>query len=93
MIAGLGCSSLRSDSSPVFVVGRYHERERGSHEWLVLGWSSSEWGGAPTLGVKHGAAQAANRTEMEINLYSGLNFALNLSRVSGIAVGLGVFSA
>lgn len=40
VIAGLTCSSVHSESSPVFVVGHYqhHERECGSNEWLVLGW-------------------------------------------------------
>lgn len=40
---------------------QHHKRERGNNEWLVLGWSCSEWGGAPALGVEH-------RLKMEINL-------------------------
>lgn len=65
------CSSLHNESSPVFAVGhhQHHERERGSSEWLLLGCSGSEWGGAAAVAVKHGAAQVGNRAEMEINLY------------------------
>lgn len=82
----------------MFVVGhhQHHERERGSNAWLALGWSGSECGGAPALGVKHDAAQVENRTEMEINLYFralGLQrvpLRVNLSQVSGIVVVLGV---